>query len=219
MTHEFEKEYWDAHWAGADDQARIPPHPALAELLTELPPGTALDAGSGAGAEASWLAARGWDVTAVDIAARALGHAAARSLGDPGRGSVTWVEADLTVWQPERPFDLVATFYAHPAMPQDAFYARIARWVAPGGALLIVGHDHGGEGDGPRSGHRHRSHSGHGGHSAHPANAVTGPGRIRALLDPALWVVRIAEVRERIAVTPGGGRAALRDVVVQARRT
>jgi hypothetical protein len=50
------------------------------------------------------------------------------------------VEADLTSWEPGRQFELVATSYAHPAMPQLAFYARISGWVAPAGRLLIVGH-------------------------------------------------------------------------------
>ena len=48
-------------------------------------PGTALDAGCGEGAEATWLASRGWDVTAADISAEALARAAARAVaGDAG---------------------------------------------------------------------------------------------------------------------------------------
>lgn len=53
-----------------------------------------------------------------------------------------WVAADLTVWEPGRKFDLVTTHYAHPTMAQLSFYSRISRWVAPGGALLVVGHQH-----------------------------------------------------------------------------
>jgi len=43
----------------------------------DLPPGTALDAGSGEGGDALWLAERGWRVTAVDFSAVALERAAA----------------------------------------------------------------------------------------------------------------------------------------------
>jgi hypothetical protein len=41
------------------------------------------------------------------------------------------MEADLTTWEPDGQFDLVVTTFAHPAMPQLAFYERIAEWVAP----------------------------------------------------------------------------------------
>ena len=101
-------------------------------------PGTALDAGCGEGAEALWLASRGWHVTAADIAAEALARAASRAAAQtPASGLVRWVEADLTTWAPETQFDLVTTNYAHPAMPQLAFYQRIAEWVAPGGTLCL----------------------------------------------------------------------------------
>ena len=45
----------------------------------ELAPGRALDVGSGEGADAVWLAERGWRVTAVDISATALERAAAHA--------------------------------------------------------------------------------------------------------------------------------------------
>ena len=202
MTDEFDKTYWETHWdravAGA---ARLPPHPALEAELADLPPGAALDAGAGEGAEALWLAAHGWEVTAVDISAEALRAATERA---PAQADVTWVEADLTTWEPDRSFELVTTFYAHPTIPQLAFYERIARWVAPGGTLLIVGHESHGHSDG----------HGHG----HPDNAVTTPEAIRALLDPQAWVVQTAEVRERAVGERHGHGMLLRDVVVRARR-
>ncbi len=84
MTHSFDKDYWDQHWKGdrAGDPAAMaasPPHPHLVKEIDALTPGTALEAGCGAGAEAIWLAARGWDVTAVDIAEQALARAARRA--------------------------------------------------------------------------------------------------------------------------------------------
>ncbi|WP_191243628.1 class I SAM-dependent methyltransferase [Amycolatopsis deserti] len=135
MTHEFDKAYWEQHWRGREGGS--PPNPYLARETAGLTPGTALDAGCGTGAEAIWLAERGWEVTAADISSAALARAAARGSG------VRWIEADLTAWEPDTRFDLVTTHYAHPAMPQLDFYSRIAGWVAPGGTLLIVGHLHG----------------------------------------------------------------------------
>lgn len=201
MSREFDHDYWASHWGSARGENGLPAHPALDSEIAGLRPGTAVDAGSGEGAEAVWLAARGWEVTAVDISAHAVRRAATRFASDPGVGSVSWVEADLTAWEPAQQFDLVTTFYAHPAMPQHAFYERISRWVARGGTLLIVGH-----------------HDGHGHGHAHPENAVTGPERIRALLDPADWVVRTAEIRDRTVAPRSGARIALRDVIVRAER-
>lgn len=204
MTDHFDKAYWETHWDRLHRAAsRLPAHPALEDETAGLRPGTALEAGSGEGAEASWLATRGWKVTAVDISTRALAQAATQPVPNTTLGSVTWVEADLTDWAPSQQFDLVTTFYAHPAMPQHAFYERIAQWVAPGGSLLIVGH--------------HDNH-GHGQPSAHPQNAVTAPEQIRALFNPAEWVVHTAEVRERVVTRGSDHCIVLRDVIARVER-
>lgn len=183
MTHAFDKDYWEQHWRHAHG-AGPAPNPYLAQEVGGLVPGTALDAGCGAGAEATWLAAQGWQVTAADISAEALSRATA--------GSVRWVAADLTVWDPGVRFDLVMTHYAHPAMPQLAFYERIAGWVAPGGTLLIVGHRHG----------QHH----------HPAEATVTLADITAGLDDAEWEIVTAAEHVR-----SGGKP-LHDVVVRAIR-
>lgn len=203
MTHEFDKHYWETHWAGAHSTSSLPAHPALGAELARLQPGTAIEAGSGEGAEAAWLAAHGWSVTAVDISAHALTRAAAHPRPDTGPGSATWVQADLTEWEPDQHVDLVTTFYAHPAMPQHAFYKRISKWVAPGGTLLIVGHDR-----------DHRNSNGH----AHPENAVTRPEQVQDLLDPTGWIVHTAEIRERVVAPRSDTRITLQDVIIRARR-
>lgn len=57
----------------------------LAEVVSTLPPGTALDLGCGEG-DGIWLAEHGWWVVAVDISdtapARAAGDAQARGIAD-----------------------------------------------------------------------------------------------------------------------------------------
>ncbi|WP_143263151.1 class I SAM-dependent methyltransferase, partial [Amycolatopsis pretoriensis] len=109
---DFDQPYWDQHWRRARHHGTAP-NPHLVREVAGLRPGTALDAGCGRGAEAGWLAARGWAVTAVDISVEAFTQAAANT--------VAWVRADLTTWTPGTRFDLVTTHYAHPAMPQLAF--------------------------------------------------------------------------------------------------
>ncbi len=204
MGSDFDKGYWEQHWQrGTGDAPGAmdgnPPNPYLMRGAGSLTPGTALDAGCGAGAEAIWLAAQGWQVTAVDIAPDALARAARRAAGSGVSQRLRWIEADLTTWRPPTPFDLVTTHYAHPTMPQLAFYDRISAWVAPGGTLLIVGHLHG-----------HDS-AGHGHHP--PDDASVTVADITTVLGDAEWDVVTAEVQARSL-----GAVTLRDVVVQALR-
>lgn len=153
----FDKQYWEQHWQGRSDGPGSthanPPNPYLERETGSLPPGTALDAGCGSGAEAIWLASHGWRVTAADISSEALANAAERATTSGAVDLVEWIEADLSVWNPDAHFDLVTTHYAHPAMPQLDFYDRIATWVAPGGTLPAgVSAD-----EGRRADHRHRA--------------------------------------------------------------
>ncbi|GAB1692357.1 class I SAM-dependent methyltransferase [Krasilnikovia sp. M28-CT-15] len=206
MTHGFDKDYWEQHWhqAHADTAGGAAPNPYLVRETAGLAPGTALDAGCGAGSEAIWLASRGWRVVAADISAEVLARAAQRADGGGPSEPVRWVEADLTAWDPGTRFDLVTTHYAHPAMPQLAFYERISAWVAPGGTLLIVGHLHTPDG------------TGHGDHP--PAEASVTLADITARLDLSHWEITTAEEHVRTVTAPGGRTVALHDVVVRATR-
>ncbi|WP_278312529.1 class I SAM-dependent methyltransferase [Lolliginicoccus levis] len=203
----FDKSYWDQHWRGDPSGAPAampggPPNPHLVREIDDLRPGTALEAGCGAGAEALWLAARGWQVTGVDIAAEALARAAERANATGVADRVQWVNADLTMWAPSTTYDLVTTHYAHAAMPQLEFYHRVSSWVSPGGTLLIAGHlDH---------------DQWHGDAGPSTETLVTAAG-ITARLDPAEWEVATAEEFHRTVASHCGART-LHDVVVRAIR-
>ncbi|MBI4944612.1 MAG: class I SAM-dependent methyltransferase [Actinobacteria bacterium] len=218
MTHAFDRQYWDEIWQG--DRALAmgagAPNPHLLREVADLPPGTALDAGCGAGAEAIWLAERGWRVTGADIATAALDRAAERAAGRGVAGQVEWVLADLSVWDPGTRFDLVTTHYAHPAMPQLEFYDRAASWVAPGGTLLIVGHLHQAA---DSDGHGHDGSHGHGhGGDAPPAAASATAAGITRRLDRAEWDVVTAQESRRVPDGHDGPGVTLHDVVVRATR-
>jgi SAM-dependent methyltransferase len=184
----FERDAWEQHWrealrdGSADADA---PNPYLDDETHGLPVGTALDAGCGTGADAVRLTASGWTVTGVDIAPSALRAAAERA--DRAAVPVTWVEADLTAWEPSTRFDLVATAYAHASIPQLRLYRRIADWVAPGGTLLIVGHSAHPAG----SGDDHRP----------PDGSTVTTADITGLLTDAGWRIRTA--REDTSAVPG----------------
>ena len=84
------------------------PNGRLVAEAGDLDPGTALDVGCGEGADAIWLARRGWAVTAVDISDVAVGRAreAAASTGV----TVEWICGDaLQTAFPAGSFDLATT--------------------------------------------------------------------------------------------------------------
>ena len=219
--HRFDREYWERHWTsgtetGEDDRQAVPVSPYLETETGHLRPGTALDAGCGTGTEALWLAHRGWRVTGADLSATALATAAARAEDEGLAGRLSWTEADLTRWEPDRTWDLVVTHYAHPESGQLAFYERIASWVAPGGTLLIVGHLHA-----PHAGHagpdRHDGHDGHHG-SGHPEGSTATRDGITGLLTGPGWSVERGYENTR-TVEAQGRYVTLQDVVVRATRT
>ncbi|MFB9313024.1 class I SAM-dependent methyltransferase [Nocardioides plantarum] len=234
MNHAFDEQYWDDVWSGgrAGAMSTSAPNPHLVRQVGELAPGAAIDAGCGAGAEAVWLAAAGWTVTAADVAGTALAFGERRA-AEAGVGQrVRWVQADLSTWEPEEQYDLVTTHYAHPAIPQLEFYRRIATWVGPHGTLLIVGHLHHddatatageheqghGHGQGHGQGHRH-SHGADAQHESQPpAEASATAAAITELLDPEVWQVVTAEESQRTAMGPAARRVTINDVVVRATR-
>ena len=145
---DFDRDFWERRWAQAlrehpDAVANRPPNAHLVAAARDLPPGRALDAGCGHGAETIWLAARGWRVTAVDFSATALeqGRSTSEVLGAEVAARVDWIEADLGRWQPPAGrFDLVSCLYVHVAGSVGEMVSRLGRGVAPGGTLVLVGH-------------------------------------------------------------------------------
>ncbi|WP_202125609.1 bifunctional NAD(P)/FAD-dependent oxidoreductase/class I SAM-dependent methyltransferase [Actinomadura physcomitrii] len=197
-------DYWEERYASGERVWSGDPNPRLVEAATGLQPGTALDVGSGEGADSLWLAARGWDVTGVDVSQAALDRAA-RHAAESGV-DVTWHQADVTTWEPEPArFDLVSVQYLQlPRPARDTLIRRLAAAVRPGGTLLVVGH--------------------------HPADLEVPTLRrprlphlmftaedIAAVLDAADWDVA-ASAPERPATGPGGDRITLTDAVLRAVR-
>ncbi len=201
-----DRQFWNDRWTEvlrdhADQVAQRPPNPTVTAMVAELAPGRALDAGCGHGSEALWLAARGWHVTAVDFAPAALTQAQARAevLGTEVADRITWVEGDLATWTAESDaYDLVLSVYVHIASSVHEMVARLAAAVAPGGALVMVGHL--------------------------PVDPTTGAatpaaGQVQvtvaealAVLDPEGWELLVAEDQPRTAAGTGA------DAVVHARR-
>jgi SAM-dependent methyltransferase len=144
----YDHDFWESLWSTTlrEHAAKVSSRPPNVHLTSEaqrLRPGRAVDAGCGHGAESLWLAAHGWRVTAIDFSIAALAHArsTAEAAGKAIAERIDFVHADLASWAPEPDvYDLVASLYVHVPGSVEAMVQRLARGVALGGTLLLVGH-------------------------------------------------------------------------------
>ncbi|TDC79015.1 class I SAM-dependent methyltransferase [Actinomadura sp. 7K507] len=142
-TNTTDEEFWDGRYGEHEHMWSGEPNAVLVEEAAGLTPGTALDLGCGEGADAIWLAGRGWRVTAVDISGVAL-ERAARHAGAAGvTDRIDWQRHDLASAFPDGVYDLVSAAFLHSpteGMPREEILRAAAAAVAPGGTLLVIGH-------------------------------------------------------------------------------
>jgi SAM-dependent methyltransferase len=194
---------WDARYAGTDHVWSGNPNGALVAEAANLEPGTALDVGAGEGADAIWLAQRGWQVTALDISQVALdkGRRAAEESGV----EIEWLHAPLTAQAlGDRSFDLVSACYpALPRTPDDAVLQALVGAVASGGTLLVVHHAD-----------VTREHAL--AHGFDLDDYIQHEDVAGALGEG--WDVDVRERRARVVPTSGGGAGHVDDLILRARR-
>jgi len=139
-----DRQRWDERYGGADFVVPTEPNQFVVAELAGLAPGRALDLAAGGGRNSVWLAGQGWSVTAVDFSRAGLDHARKLSAARGIAGAqVDWVLADLSDYQPAPgAFDLVLIAYLQVVGPlRVQVLAGAAAALAPGGTLLVVGHD------------------------------------------------------------------------------
>jgi SAM-dependent methyltransferase len=195
---------WDARYSeqdGAIWSGR--PNGRLVAEVGALTPGRALDIGCGEGADAIWLAQRGWTVTAIDISDVAVSRA--RAAAQRNGAAVEWVCGDaLQVPFSACSFDLVSMQY--PALPKAAGEAALRTLldtVRPGGLLLAVYHD------------LHDDHREHmKARGIDPADYVGADDLVRLLGDE--FTVELHAVEPRIDPPPGTPHIA--DIILRAGR-
>ncbi len=203
-----DRAFWDERYQSSSALWSGDPNPTFVTETADLPPGSALDVGCGEGADAIWLARRGWHVTAVDISTVALdrGAAHAREAGIDLARRISWLHVDLTTWvPPPSTYDLVSAQFLHaPKIQRQTLHQRLAASVSQGGSLLVVGH-----------------------HASDLQTSVPRPplpelfftaGDVAASLDPHGWDVVVSEARPRQTLDPEGRSTTVHDAVLKAQR-
>ena len=100
---------------------------------------------------------------------------------------IDWVHADLRSWTPPEQYDLVSAQFFHLSPPErGVVFASLAAAVAPGGRLLLVGHD--------------VTDLASGAHRPHAPERFFTAAEVAASLDPAEWEVVTAATRRRPAL-------------------
>jgi SAM-dependent methyltransferase len=198
-------QFWEERYRSAERVWSGRVNPRLAEVAADLPVGRALDLGCGEGADALWLAERGWQVVAVDVSATALRRATEAASGRNVLALIDFQRHDLNESFPDGTFDLVSAQYLHsPArLERDGVLQRAAERVKRGGVLLIV--DHGA----PPPWAEHHDH--------HFAGIEEVLASLR--LDSRRWTRLRTEAVERDMVDPSGEVRTMADNVMALRRT
>jgi tellurite methyltransferase len=185
-----DRDKWNQRYREGAYEQRSHPSTFLQSWIGRIPPGRALDVACGAGRNALYLAARSFEVDAVDISAQALERA--RDTAYRSGLCVNWLEHDLDeplVLDSSYQLILIIRYVNLPLI------RRLATSLAPGGYLVCEQHlVTGADVIGPTN----------------PAYRVN-PGDLRA----AAGRLRIHHLKEGLVPDPDGRTAALAQLVAQ----
>jgi len=148
--------YAEGAWWVQDVAAQLP-----VRLLGDVRGRSVLDACAAPGGKTMQLASLGARVTAVDVSAARMARLGENLARTGLAGAVRTLVADLLAWTPEAPFDAIlldapcsatGTFRRHPDVLhlrrsgdvaallrfQQDLFARAARWLRPGGTMVVA---------------------------------------------------------------------------------
>jgi SAM-dependent methyltransferase len=205
----FTQEFWDHRYSGERHVWSGRPNVHLVNETSDLTPGRAIDVGCGEGADAIWLARRGWTVTGADLSPVGLQRAArnAEAAGVEIAGRITWRQLDLFADQctPLGGHDLVSSQYLHlPPEVRRQSIERLVDAVAVGGDLVVAAH--------------HPSDLEIPGLRPNLPELFCTAEELAAFLDPEAWEIVTAGAPQRTVNGPEGTPVTIRDTVLHARR-
>lgn len=197
-------QFWDDRYATTSAVSSGKPGTVLVRFTEDLAPGRALELGCARGDDAVWLAQRGWQVKAVDIARQALIYAGDNARRNGVEENITFEQHDLSLTFPEGEFDLVtASFLESPVdFGRAGVLHRAAGLVVQGGMLLITSHGSAAS----WSDHRHTPFP-------TPDEALA-----ELQLKPAAWQPVFVGNIERLATGPNGKTGEILDTVLALKR-
>jgi SAM-dependent methyltransferase len=127
-----EAERWDQVYSRESHLYMKEANALLVQLTRDLKPGAVLDIGMGEGRNARYLAARGWDVTGVDVSGEGTRQAREGSEGvQVVHGAIEEFDMGSGRW------DLILGMYVHGVMLRES--VRIVEALRPGGLLVVEG--------------------------------------------------------------------------------
>ncbi len=204
MTDLSPAQHWEQRYAEREQIWSGRPNALLVDLVSSLEPGKVLDLGCGEGGDSVWLATRGWEVTAVDIASTAIARGKALSVErHVPEHQITWLVRDLASWEPTETYGLVSACYfqSFVDLPRIPILQRVASAIAPGGHLLLISH---GEAPPWAHGQAHQHHQ-----FFSPAEEL-----VALQLEDSAWRPIVSELRPRETTGPNGETAAVHDSVL-----
>ena len=200
---------WDERYSATDLVWSAEPNRFVAELISPLTPGSAIDIAAGEGRNAIWLAQRGWTVTATDYSNVAVERMRARVAELLGREAarLSPLVADATVAAPGGPAAYDLALFSYLQLPPAEWKVALRNGVEavrPGGHVLVIGHS------------ARNLTEGWGGPSAR--EVLYDPDEVVDAVEGLPVAVEHADIRVRPVDTEDGPRVAL-DTVVMLRRT
>lgn len=128
---------WDARYAEPGHAYGTEPNDFLVEVAVRIPPGRVLCLGEGEGRNAVFLAARGFEVVAVDLSRVGLDKAAALARERGVR--ITTAHADLGSFpiEPAAWAGIVSLWIHMPPEERAPLHRRCVAGLAPGGAFVL----------------------------------------------------------------------------------
>ncbi len=133
--------YWDDVFRGGKIQFNRNASKLLQYAIGDRKPGNAVDLGMGEGRNAVFLAAKGWQVTGVDISPEAVKQAQARAAA--ARVNIDSITDDLDHFDLGRAkWDLIVLLYMHAWFHESGHNVPeiLAAALKPGGLLVIEGY-------------------------------------------------------------------------------